>query len=333
MPNALFGPCGPWCGRRVWRGGHGRHSADRASAASGLRSPVRLSRDAPVEDLGEVLGAVEFPLGAHLGQEASGVVASGFGVGEGCGQGGPSGVGEDPVGVVGEGRAEVPLEAAGGLGSWCVAGQLCQDGCGGLLVAGLEVAEGFVGCCGLLLVAALLVPLRGGSGQVHGGEEQGDGESARFVGGVGEFLGGLAQSVGCFVVGAGGGATGAVERRGGCTQLCAVRAGCGAGDVVEGVAESGELALGGRIVIGVEDRVRRLYRGDGVLPRLARICREPGAVGYLLVGETFAEPVNGEVGGELRAAVPDRFMRPCWCRRVRRGCSRSRRRFRGRGAS
>ena len=129
-----------------------------------------------------MLGVVEFPLGAHFGQEASGVVAGGLGVGEGCGQGGPSGIGEDPVGVVGEGRAEVLLEAAGGVGSWGAAGQVRQDGCGGLLVARLEVAEGFLGRCGLLFVAALLVPLGGGAGQVHGGEEQGDGESPPLEG-------------------------------------------------------------------------------------------------------------------------------------------------------
>lgn len=119
-------------------------------------------------------------------------MAVGFGAGEGRGQRSPGGVGHDAVGVAGEGGAEVLFEAAGGLGSWCAAGQVCQDGCGGLLVAGLEVAEGFVGCCGLLFVAALFVPLGGGAGQVDGGEEQGDGESAGFVGGVGEFLGGLA---------------------------------------------------------------------------------------------------------------------------------------------
>jgi hypothetical protein len=84
-----------------------------------------------------------------------------------------------------------------------------------------------------------------------------------------------------------------------------VRAGCGAGDVVESVAEGGELALGGGIVVGVEDRVRRLYRGDGVLPRFGEVCGEPEAVGYLLVGKAFAEAVDGEVGGEFRAAVPD----------------------------
>lgn len=77
-------------------------------------------------------------------------MAGGLGLGEGCGQGGLSGFGEYPVGVVGEGGAHVLLESAGDGGSWCSVGKLRQDGCGGLLVAGLEVAEGFVGCCGLL---------------------------------------------------------------------------------------------------------------------------------------------------------------------------------------
>ncbi len=94
--------------------------------------------------------------------------------------------------MVGEGRANVLFEAAGGCGSWCAVGQVRQDGCGGLLVARLKVAEGFFGRSGLLCVAALFVPLGGGAGEVHGGEEQGDGESARLVGGVGELLGGLA---------------------------------------------------------------------------------------------------------------------------------------------
>jgi hypothetical protein len=62
-----------------------------------------------------------------------------------------------------------------------------------LLAARLEVAEGFLSCGGLLVVAALFMPLGGSAGQAHGGEEQGDGESAWLVRRVGEFLGGLAQ--------------------------------------------------------------------------------------------------------------------------------------------
>ncbi|GGZ20835.1 hypothetical protein GCM10010365_46450 [Streptomyces poonensis] len=67
--------------------------------------------------------------------------------------------------MVGEGHANVLFVAAGGCGSWCAAGQVRQGGCGGLLVARLEVAEGFFGRCGLLFVVALFVPLGGGAGQ------------------------------------------------------------------------------------------------------------------------------------------------------------------------
>lgn len=169
-----------------------RDVADVASAPSRLHALVRLDGDAPVENFGGVLGALQFPLDAHLGQEAAGIVALCLGGGKVRGQRSPRGGGHDAVGVVGEGCAEVLLEAAGGVGSWGAAGQVCQDGGGGLLVAGLKVAEGFVGCCGLLLVAALVVPVGGGAGEVDGGEEEGDGESAGAVAGVGEFLGGLA---------------------------------------------------------------------------------------------------------------------------------------------
>lgn len=64
-----------------------------------------------------MLGAVEFPLGCDLGQEVPGVVAGGFGAGEGSGQGGPGGIGQDAVGVVGDDRAKVLLEVAGGCGA------------------------------------------------------------------------------------------------------------------------------------------------------------------------------------------------------------------------
>lgn len=104
---------------------------------SRLHPPVRLGGGAPVEDLCGALRAVGFPRGAHFGQETSEVVAGGFGVGEGCGQGDPSGVGGDPVGVGGEGHADVLLVAAGGRGSRCAAAQVRQDGWGGLLVARL----------------------------------------------------------------------------------------------------------------------------------------------------------------------------------------------------
>lgn len=109
---------------------------------------------------------------------------------------------------------------------------------------------------------------------MHGGEKQGDGEPARPAGGVGEFLGGFAQGGGGLVVGASGGAAGAVERLGRRPQFCPVWAGRGAGDVVQGIAEGDQVALGGGIVTGVEGRVRRVYCGGGGPPWLGGIRRK-----------------------------------------------------------
>jgi len=65
------------------------------------------------------------------------------------------------VGVVGEDCAQILLETAGGCGARCAMGEIRQDWLGGLLVTGLQVAEGFLGRGGLLLVAVLLMPLGG----------------------------------------------------------------------------------------------------------------------------------------------------------------------------
>lgn len=65
-------------------------------------------------------------------------------------------------------------------------------------------------------------------------------------------------------------------------------AGRGACDVVQGVAEGGQVALGGGIVSGVEDGACHLYGGGGVTPWVGGVRRIPRAVGYLLVKEAFA---------------------------------------------
>lgn len=151
-------------------------------------------------------------------------------------------------------------EALDGLGAWGTSGEIRQDGLGGLAVALLQVAEGFLGRCCLLLVTALLVPLGGGAGQVQGGEDHGDGEAAGNVGGVGEFLGGLAQPVGGLVVGPDRRAACLVERLGRCLQFGLVRAGCGAGQVVQGVAKGFQVSLGNGVVVRIENRAGRAQR-------------------------------------------------------------------------
>jgi hypothetical protein len=62
-----------------------------------------LALDAPVEDFRGMAGGVEFTLLGDLGEDAAGVLAGAFGLGEGGCQGGPRGVGEDASRVFGKG--------------------------------------------------------------------------------------------------------------------------------------------------------------------------------------------------------------------------------------
>ncbi len=193
-----------WCGR------HGRRAADRASAAGRQRLPVRLSSDAPLTTSVGRSGLSSLRWAATSAGRRRGCGRR-FGVGEG----GPVGIGEDPTGLVGEGHAHVLLRSGGRL--WLVV-----RGWGGLLASRLEAAEGFLSCYRLLFLSALFVPFAGGVGQVHGGGDQSDGESARCAGRVGELFGGLVQRGGGLMIGAGGGAAGAGERRCRRLQFCLV---------------------------------------------------------------------------------------------------------------
>ena len=83
--------------------------------------------------------------------------------------------------MVGKGSAKVLCETVDGCGAWSALGEGRQDRFADLLVARLEVANGFPGGSRLLRVAALLVPDGGGAGQVQGRENHGDGESARLA--------------------------------------------------------------------------------------------------------------------------------------------------------
>lgn len=67
------------------------------------------------QDAGRLTGCAEFALGCGLLQELVGLMASGFGVGQEGGEGGPAGVGEDPVGLVGDGGVYVVGEGAAGF--------------------------------------------------------------------------------------------------------------------------------------------------------------------------------------------------------------------------
>jgi hypothetical protein len=74
-------------------------------------------------------------------EEAGGVVACGFSVGEGGGERGPGGVVEDLVGMGGDGLAYALRMA---FGSWLGRAALGESGQGrdcGLVVGGLEIGE------------------------------------------------------------------------------------------------------------------------------------------------------------------------------------------------
>jgi hypothetical protein len=125
--------------------------------------------------------------------------------------------------------------------------------------------------------------------------------------GVGEFLGGFPEGGGGLVVGPDRRAAGAVERPCGGLQFGPVLAVGGEGQVVEGVAEGIQMALGHLVVARVEDRLGIADGGLGAMPRFGRVRHLLRAVGQVLGRQAFAEPVVGQVGGELRGAVPDRL--------------------------
>lgn len=126
MSTALRKPIVHRRGRWLLRGRDGCGDTG-ASLARGLRSPAGPDGNAPVEDSGRAIGGIEFPQGGDLRQEVSGVVAGGLGAGEARAEGRPGGIGADAVGVVWEGCAQIPLEAADGGGAWGAPGGIRQD--------------------------------------------------------------------------------------------------------------------------------------------------------------------------------------------------------------
>lgn len=78
-------------------------------------------------------GCAQFALSCGLLQEPVGWVAAGFGVGQKGGEGGPAGVGEDPVGLVRDGGAYVVGEGAAGFLPRLTLFEYDERGCEGLL--------------------------------------------------------------------------------------------------------------------------------------------------------------------------------------------------------
>lgn len=78
-----------------------------AGVGAGVAAGVLEAGD---QDAGWLAGCAQFALGCGLLQELVGSVAVGLRVGQEGGEGGPAGVGEDTVGLVGDGGAYVAGE-------------------------------------------------------------------------------------------------------------------------------------------------------------------------------------------------------------------------------
>lgn len=106
--------------------------------------------------------------------------------------------------------------------------------------------------------------------------------------GVGEFLGGFSEGGGGLVVGADCRPASSVERHCRCLEFCPARTMRGEGQVVEDIAEGGQVGLGYGVVGGVDGCVGGVQSGCGPVPCLRRVHHLPGAVRHILVGEAFA---------------------------------------------
>jgi hypothetical protein len=153
-----------------------------------------------------------------LVEEAGGVVAGGFGVGEGGGEGGPVGVVEDLFRVGGDCLADlVGVAFDGGLcrGALGEGGQRCG---GGLGVGGLEVDEGLAGGFDLLVVVVGGGPTADGDhGEDRGVQEHRQSGAVAAGRLAGDGADGVAEDAGVLVVGVDAGAAGTFESRSGIT--------------------------------------------------------------------------------------------------------------------
>lgn len=95
--------------------------------------------DAGDADTGGLACGVQLSLPGGFLEELVGRVAEGFGVGEKGGEGGPGGVREDAVGVVGHGRSSVVGEDLTARLPRAACFQLGEHRGGGLVGGGLEV--------------------------------------------------------------------------------------------------------------------------------------------------------------------------------------------------
>lgn len=261
--------------------------------------------DAGDQDTGGLSCSVQFALSGGFLEELVGLVPSGFGVGEGGGERGPGRVGEDALGVLGDGCSYVAGEnAAGLLPGWsgCEFGERRGEGAVG---GCLEVLDGLAGGVGLVGVVLRFVPAPSDDGGPDEGRDQG-GECAAVgaCGGVNDVAGRAAQRVGGSVLGPDLGALGAGERLGGGLEFGAQVGGCLLGGGFDQFAEGGDVGLGVGVVGGAG--VEGVEGLGGLMPGGAGVVAAGGGVFFGPAGfEAGLDLGQGEVGSDLASGVED----------------------------
>ncbi|MBW8735579.1 MAG: hypothetical protein JF621_00040 [Streptomyces turgidiscabies] len=233
--------------------------------------------DAGDEDAGGLAGCGQLALGGGFLEELVGLVAAGFGVGEGGGERGPGRVGEDSLGVVGDGCSYVAGQSAAGfLPGW--AGREFGECRGEGVVGGcLEVLDGLAGGVGLVGVVLRFVPAPCDDGGPDEGCDQGCERAAiGACGGVDDVACRAAQGVGGTVFRPDLGTLGSAERLRGGLEFGARVGGCLLGGGFQQFTEGGDVGLGMCVVgeVGVED----VERVGGPLPGGAGVVAAGGGV-------------------------------------------------------
>lgn len=113
----------------------------------------------------------EFATSSGFLEELVWLVTVCFGIGEDGGEGRPGGVGEDVVGVVGDGGPDVIGQGSAGQVARLTSGEAVDDRDEGVVGGCLEVVQGLAGGFGLVGVVPCLVPAGGDDrGPDEGGE-------------------------------------------------------------------------------------------------------------------------------------------------------------------
>lgn len=284
----------------------GRAAACSLGAAVGRRVSTGVL-DACDQDAGRLAGGGQFALSGGLAEELMGFVAACFGVGQDGGQGLPGWVGEDAVGLIGDGGADVVGEQSASSVPRLVAAELGEDRCEGGVGDGLEVGEGSLGGVGLVGVVLCFVPAGGDDrGPDESGEQGGEGAAVGAGSTVGDVAGGAAQGVGGPAVGSNLRALGAAERLRRRTQLGPEVSWSLLGGGFDQIAEGGHVGLSVGVVAHAS--VEGVEGFSGLVPRSSgAVSAGCGVLLRCRSLQSCPEFGQSEVGGDFSTGVEDLF--------------------------